>query len=288
MTVLITLTIAGTDTGPFNLYSDVDGFVSAFETGVSKANLLAGYVSVLVPNGTNVIRIRSNSIYCTNYIDINIVLTTTTTTTVADPAFATLTFTSYEGGEFTFDLDVPIPSTSIVIDGAQVSGSIADDCVASDYTDNISIFNILTIFAGAVTGTQTGMTPITCSASSVYKLDSVSIVGLGTFANGNTVMVGGTLVTISISTACIFPYVCSLYTAWEAQYGSSPFSACAAPFVTVYTTFSASFTTGTTVYTDTLLSLPLVGYTYITAAYASVHEINSGTGVIGTDTFVSC
>ena len=36
MTVLLTLTTAGSDTGPFNLYSDVDGYISAFETGVSK------------------------------------------------------------------------------------------------------------------------------------------------------------------------------------------------------------------------------------------------------------
>jgi hypothetical protein len=42
MTVLITLTTAGTNTGPFDLYSDADGFISAFATGVSKAALLAG------------------------------------------------------------------------------------------------------------------------------------------------------------------------------------------------------------------------------------------------------
>lgn len=82
MTVLITLTSAGTDTGPFNLYSDLDGFVSAFETGVSKASLLAGYPSALVPDFTNTIRIMSDGI-CTNYIDIPVEVTTTTTTTIS-------------------------------------------------------------------------------------------------------------------------------------------------------------------------------------------------------------
>jgi hypothetical protein len=80
MTVLITLTTAGTDTGPFNLYSNVDGYVSAFETGVSKAALVAGYSSALVPNGTTIIRIKSTGT-CVNYIDVNVVTTTTTTTT---------------------------------------------------------------------------------------------------------------------------------------------------------------------------------------------------------------
>ena len=79
MTVLITLTIAGTDSGPFDLYSDVDGFVSAFETEVSKVALLAGYSSSLVPNGTSVIRIKSNGV-CTNFIDVTLVTTTTTST----------------------------------------------------------------------------------------------------------------------------------------------------------------------------------------------------------------
>ena len=85
MIVTITLTTAGADTGPFNLYSDVDGYISAFETGVSKASLLAGYTSSLVPNGTTTVRVMSASALCTNYIDIIIsgeCGTTTTTTTL--------------------------------------------------------------------------------------------------------------------------------------------------------------------------------------------------------------
>lgn len=72
MIVTITLTTAGSDTGPFNLYSDVDGYVSAFEVGVSKAALIAGYTSTLVPNGTTIVRVMSASALCTNYVDITI------------------------------------------------------------------------------------------------------------------------------------------------------------------------------------------------------------------------
>ena len=81
MTVYITLTIAGSDSGPFDLYSNLDGFTSAFESGVSKAALLAGYSTALVPDFTTSIRIRSNNSLCTNYIDIFLENTTTTTTT---------------------------------------------------------------------------------------------------------------------------------------------------------------------------------------------------------------
>jgi len=79
--VVITLTTAGSDTGPFNLYSDSDGYTAAFETGVSKASLLAGYTSTLVPNGTTIVRVMSVNPLCSNYVDIPVAQCTTTTTT---------------------------------------------------------------------------------------------------------------------------------------------------------------------------------------------------------------
>ena len=79
MTVLITLTLAGADTGPFSLYSDADGFLAPFETSVLKSALVSGYTSVLVPNGATVIRVQSTSV-CTNYVDFPISGITTTTT----------------------------------------------------------------------------------------------------------------------------------------------------------------------------------------------------------------
>ena len=70
MTALITFTSLGTDTGPFSLYSDTDGFIASFETGVSKASLLAGYSTALVPDFTSVVRVKSEG-SCGNYVDVN-------------------------------------------------------------------------------------------------------------------------------------------------------------------------------------------------------------------------
>jgi len=81
MFIYITLTSAGADSGPFNLYSNVDGYVSAFATNVPKATLLAGY-SVIAPAGTTTVRIISTGV-CTNFIDVTVSTTTTTTTTTA-------------------------------------------------------------------------------------------------------------------------------------------------------------------------------------------------------------
>jgi hypothetical protein len=93
MTVLITLTTAGLDSGPFDLYSDIDGYISAFESSVPKASLLAGYASALVPDYTTIIRVRSNNLLCTNYIEIPVTEPTTTSTTTIDPSTTTTTTT---------------------------------------------------------------------------------------------------------------------------------------------------------------------------------------------------
>jgi hypothetical protein len=68
--VYITLTSAGVDTGPFNLYSNADGFVTPFESNVSKASLVGGYLSLYVPNAATIIQIRSMGA-CQNYINLS-------------------------------------------------------------------------------------------------------------------------------------------------------------------------------------------------------------------------
>jgi len=93
-TVLITLTTAGADTGPFNLYSNVDGFIAPFESNVSKIDLEAGYTSFLVPDATIVIRVQSIGALCNNYIDLVIGTTTSTTSTSSTSTSSTTTTTT--------------------------------------------------------------------------------------------------------------------------------------------------------------------------------------------------
>jgi uncharacterized protein (TIGR02145 family) len=99
MTIYILLTTPTTDAGPFNLYSNIGGFTSAFATNVSKATLLGGYVAT-VPTGTTVVRIISIG-DCTNYIDFEVgegpiptTSTTSTTTSTSTTSSSTTTSTS--------------------------------------------------------------------------------------------------------------------------------------------------------------------------------------------------
>ena len=70
MDVFLTISNVGADAGPFNLYSNLDGYISAFETNVPKASLEAGYFTSLVPDGTTQIKIQSVNTVCNNYVNV--------------------------------------------------------------------------------------------------------------------------------------------------------------------------------------------------------------------------
>lgn len=93
MTAIITLTTIGTDAGPFNLYSNLDGYTSAFAVGITDTQLLTGYASDVVPDGTTIIRAKSFGI-CTNFIDLLILPAPTTTTTSSSSSTTTTTTTT--------------------------------------------------------------------------------------------------------------------------------------------------------------------------------------------------
>lgn len=59
MKLYILLTTPSTDAGPFNIYSNVDGFLSPFALNISKTTLLEGYVTT-APDETTTIRIVSS------------------------------------------------------------------------------------------------------------------------------------------------------------------------------------------------------------------------------------
>ena len=131
MTVLITLTTIGTDCSLFDIYSNTDGFVSAFETDVPKASLSSGFSSANVPDGTTIIRVKAKGV-CTNYKDITLPAITTTTTTSSTstttttttiiPSIACSEYTSSGGqgvSEYNITLDNPLGGYIVVEFNAQ-------------------------------------------------------------------------------------------------------------------------------------------------------------------------
>jgi Flp pilus assembly protein TadG len=148
MTITITLTTAGTDTGPFNLFSDVDGYTTAFVSGVSKSALVAGYTTTLAPVGTTIVRVQSTGL-CSNYIDIILVLPTTTTTTSTCPTYYQLAGCDPEDNAFTLTVPTLGIGQQYVLPGSPVkyytyTGASITSCIAPG-TYNGSILQTLNI-----------------------------------------------------------------------------------------------------------------------------------------------
>jgi len=173
MTVLITLTVAGTDSGPFNLYSNLDGYVSAFETGVSKSALLAGYASALVPDFTTIIRVQSVG-NCNNYIDIPLYTSTTSTSSTSSTSSTTTTSTTVANTCYAFESDPYTTTfTAQYIDCNGVVQTANNTCFSPPCTYTLcgiavlsssEIMNIVSV-CGTTTTTSTTSAPTTTTTT---------------------------------------------------------------------------------------------------------------------------
>ena len=131
MIIVTTLVIPpGGDAGPFNLYSDSDGYTVPFATNVSIAALQAGYSST-VPNDATIIRVISTGL-CTNFIDLNINLITTTTTS-SSSSTTTSTTTAIPCNCVTFYNGLPSDQEITYID---CNGDLQSEMIDSGATDS--------------------------------------------------------------------------------------------------------------------------------------------------------
>jgi hypothetical protein len=114
MTVLIQLTTVGVDTGPlFDLYSNLDGYLAAFEVNITTNQLLLGFTSVNVPDGTTIIKVLPHGGICTTPLYLEVVTTTTTTSSTTSTSTSTTT---------------SLPETVLVYN---ITKSCGDGCILS-------------------------------------------------------------------------------------------------------------------------------------------------------------
>jgi Predicted solute binding protein len=89
MNVTITLVNPGVDTGPFNIYTNADNYVTAVATNIAKSALVAGY-NATVPAIASTVKVESTGT-CTSSIFLTIIQPTTTTTTSTSSTTTTST-----------------------------------------------------------------------------------------------------------------------------------------------------------------------------------------------------
>ena len=183
MTVLVTLTLAGTDVGPFNLYSNVDGYTTPLATGVSRAALLAGYSLTGVPDEAAVIRATSTGT-CTNYLDMYLSGGTTTTTSSTSTTTSTTTPTvpcltgdtgavaSCAGGESAL-FTVSSGRTALITPGGYYysgSGTRTYTAYIMNATNTTVLYTFNYTQVGSAPGTWTSDLPSNILSAGSYRL----------------------------------------------------------------------------------------------------------------------
>lgn len=195
-TVTLRLITAGSTTGPFDLYSNVDGFTTPFEEGVSRVALLSGYTSELVPDGATVVRIQSDGTYCTNATDVYIGSATTSTTSTTTSTTSTTTTAPPTTTSTTSTTTTAEPTTTTTSTSTTTTTAAPTTTTTSTTSTTTSTTSTTTTAAPTTTTTSTTTTTTTllqifygiapCGSSwdgNTYTQQ----VSVGTFSSGDIV-----------------------------------------------------------------------------------------------------
>ena len=181
MTVLITLTTIGTDCSLFDICSNTDGFVSAFETDIPKASLSAGFSSANAPDGTTIVRVKAKGV-CTNYIDINLsnITTTTTTTSIPEEGQVFINNNDYSGTI----IDIQINSVEILVPSGTFP-ILAGQSAVGAYTTPASASSTIKVFFSVATDTPVNISLSTGHSYCVLGSSFVEFSGVDLLTSPN-------------------------------------------------------------------------------------------------------
>jgi len=284
MNVLITLTSAGTDTGPFNLYSNVDNYTTAFETDISKGILVAGYTSTIVPPGTSAIRVKSIGI-CTNYVDITLTVPSTTTTTTTRAATTTTTTTAVGSPTTTTTTTAPVGPTTTTTTTPYVGPATTTTTTTAPVALTTTT-TTTTVYVGAATTTTTTTIAATTTTTTTtvfvsceqWQNDTLEEATITYTPCGSGTPVSGYALADTSS-------VCAVYGSITVTAGGplTLVGACSAPepaTTTTTTTIPATTTTTTTIpaTTTTTTTIPATTTTTTTALVYYSFPITTGYG----------
>jgi hypothetical protein len=265
MTILITLVLPpGGDAGPFNLYSNTDGYVAAFATNISAAALQAGYTALFVPEGTTTIRVTSIGV-CTNFVNVQVNVLPTTTTT-SSSSTSTTTSTSTTAGLTTTSTTTATPSTTTTTSSSSTSTSTSTSTSSTTTTTTtfpigcyeytlIAFFpeDLFFEYVDCVTGPQ----DVTLNSEVVPSVTvcATSVTPPAAPEDKWDVVVGDECVIPTTTTTTTMP----LQEGFRST-TSDPSDACGLPLTEpCWISGTGDISTGDTVYTDALGTTPFIG-----------------------------
>ena len=190
MEALLKLTVAGNNTGPFELYSDVDGFHNPFETGVLKDDLVSGYLTATIPDYTTIVRVENDTTVsiCSNFYrhcvarnnhnNHNSTITMALieiTLTIDGQAGPFDLFSDVDNYVSAFDTQVPATAKAGYIveapDGTTMSRFVLQVFVKLYYITNKLSYYTTTTSSSTSTSTTSTSTSTTSSTTTINKLN---------------------------------------------------------------------------------------------------------------------
>jgi hypothetical protein len=181
-------------------------------------------------------------------------------------------------------------------DGFDFGGNKTGSCGVSQSIDltlptascpaNITYYRLFQTCTGSATPTTTTYTTTTTTTGvPTTSTTTTTTTGVPTTSTTTTTTTAPPTTTTSTTTTT----TTVAYTEWSARYDVVTGSICSQTAAAVYTVSGAGFTTGDTIYVDASLTMPLIGYNYISELIAgTIYNMNSGTGVVGTSTGNAC
>lgn len=214
MNVLITLTSAGLNTGPFTVYSNADNYIATIASGISRQMALDGFLCTNVPNSATILRVQSLGT-CSNYVDLPIAVpvTTTTTTTVAPPITTTTTSTLPPTTTTTTTGSVPPTTTTTTTAGGGTTTTTTTSGGGTTTTTTTSAPTTTTTTTSG--GGPTTTTTTTQQTYQIYNLyypcgtttpSTQTVPDIGTYTTGNIVKASnGLCYTVASAQTSIIP-----------------------------------------------------------------------------------
>lgn len=219
MNVLITLTLAGANTGPFTVYSNADNYVATIASGISRQMALDGFLCTNVPNTATILRVQSLGT-CSNYVDlpITIPVTTTTTTTVipatttttTSVAPGTTTTTTTAGGGTTTTTTIPPVQTTTTTTTAGGGGTTTTTTLAPGQTTTTTTTSSGTTTTTTSSPATTTTTTTLAACYTYYAVNNNAGSALLQWTNcdgtpgSENVIGGGTSSTFCAQTGAVF------------------------------------------------------------------------------------
>jgi len=136
MQITISATSIGGNAGPFAIYQNFDAYVTPVDTGITRTQILAGYV-VTVNDATTTVRLISSGT-CTNSTDISVIYPSPTPTPTVTPSatpVANIIYWSFSQTQSGVSFSITKNGSSVVSrttsDSGQFSHTPGDEIIAT-------------------------------------------------------------------------------------------------------------------------------------------------------------